>query len=234
MKKYVEILDAIKAAENGIRAAEQKEDELINSYMKVPDIEGKIAAHKAVENEIIENSERKKDLKLTVKILKHNAKVALFYETVPVALEILAKYEGKPYGKKTSDKIYREIKKATNCGFYISSSYGSYLYSLYPVEGSGNTYNISCGTEYINGEREPLLVNNKIQKIPFEKIELYYMDKEYVEDIPQRITELKTVYKEAVEKQKELNKICDRYNSLAVGDIENIYGNEIIWEDMKI
>lgn len=87
---------------------------------------------------------------------------------------------------------------------------------------------ISCGTEYKDGNKKPLLIDNKIQFVTFEEIELYYITREYVEDIPGRVEELRAIYIEAVEKQKELEAICSRYNSLAVGDLAHIHHDERI------
>lgn len=230
MKKYIEILEEIKKTGEAIRAAEANEKKLIDSYIKLEDIKSRIAKKRAVESEMIENSENIKNLKITMKILKNNARVALFYDVLPVALEILAKYSGKPYGEKTRQKISDEVKEKTNCRFYI----GFHSFEVYPVGGFGNDYNISCGTEYTNGNKKPLLVDNKIQLVTFEEIELYYISREYIENVPQRVEELKSVYKEAVVKQKELEAICSRYNSLAVGDLAHIYQDKRIYENMEI
>ena len=148
--------------------------------------------------------------------------------------DMIAKYSGKPYGEKTRQKISDEVKEKTNCRFYISSRYGSHSFEVYPVDGFGNDYNISCGTEYTNGNKKPLLVDNKIQFVTFEEIALYYISREYVEDVPQRVEELKAIYKEAVAKQKDLESICSRYNSLAVGDLSHIYHDKRIYENMEI
>ena len=234
MKKFIEILDDIKQTNEAIKAAEARENELVESYMTVCDLRERHEARKAVENEMLENSERKKDLVLTRKILTNNAKIALFNEVLPVALEILKKYSGKPYGEKTREKIAEEIKAATNCRFYINSRYDLRSFEVYPVDVSGNDYNISCGTKYINGSKKPLLINNKIQLVTFDELELYYISNVYVEDIPHRIEELKLLYKEAVTKQKELETICNCFNTLAVGGIPYIYSNKTLYSEMQI
>lgn len=232
MKKFVEILDDIKQTSEAIQVLKARENKLVESYTAICDLRERHEARKTVENEILENSEREKDLELTRKILKNNAKIALFNEVLPVALEILKKYSGRPYGEKTRQKISDEVKEKTNCRFYIESHYGSQSFEIYPVECCSNAYNISCGTDYTDGCKKPLLVNNKIQLVTFDELALYYISREYVEDVPQRIKELKTIYNEAVIKQKELRAICDSYNSLAVGDIQRIYYDKRIYENM--
>lgn len=232
MKKFVEILDDIKQTSEAIRAAKANEKDLIDSYIKLEDIKDRVTKKKEVETDIAANSENIKNLDLTIKILKNNAKIALFNDVLPVALEILAKYSGKPYGEKTRQKISDEIKEKTGCRFYIESHYGSQSFEVYPVERGGNGYNISCGTDYTDGCKKPLLVNNKIQLVTFDELALYYISREYIEDVPQRVEELKAVYKKAVVAQKELKYICDCYNSLAVGDIQRIYYDKHIYENM--
>lgn len=234
MKKFAEILDDIKQTSEAIKAAKARENELVESYMTVCDLRERHEARKAVENEMLKNSECKKDLELTRKILKNNAKIALFNEVLPVALEILEKYSGKPYGEKTREKIAEEIKAATNCRFYIGSRCDSHSFEVYPVDVFGNDYNISCGTKYANGDKKPLLVNNKIQLVAFDELELYYISNDYVEDIPHRVRELKRLYKEAVAKQKELESICNCFNVLAVGDVPYIYSNKTLYAEMQV
>lgn len=234
MKKFIEILDDIKQTSEAIQVLKAQENELVESYMGVCDLKERHEARKAVENEMLKNSECKKDLELTSKILKNNAKIALFNEVLPVALEILEKYSGKPYGEKTREKIAEEIRAATNCRFYIGSCYSSQSFEVYPVDTFGNDYNISCGAKYTNGNKKPLLINNKIQLVTFDDLELYYISNIYVEDIPHRIEELKLLYKEAVAKQKELETICNHFNALAVGDIPYIYSNKTLYAEMQI
>ena len=207
MKKFIDILEEIKQTSGAIAA---------------------------VENDMMKASEEKKDLQITIKILKNNAKIALFNEVIPVALEVLAKYSGKPYGEKTKQKISDEVKAATSCRFYISSCYSSNSFEVYPVDGFGNDYNISCGTEYTDGSRKPLLIDNKIQLVTFDEVELYYIAREYVADIPQRVEAIKAAHAEAVARQEELNAACSRFNALAVGDIEHLYYNKHIYTTMTI
>lgn len=234
MKKFIDILEEIKQTRKAITAAEARENELVESYMKICDLRERHEARKAAENDMTKASEEKKNLQITIKILKNNAKIALFNEVLPVALEVLAKYSGKPYGEKTRQKISDEIKEKTNCRFYIDSRYGSDSFEVYPVGTFGNDYNISCGTEYTNGNKKPLLIDNKIQLVSFEEIALYYIARDYVEDISHRVEELKQLYKEAVAKQKELEIICSCFNTLAVGDIPHIYKDKNIYENMQV
>lgn len=224
MKKFNEI----------IKELDEKTEELQNTYLNIMDIKERHEKRKTVENELVRLEEKKKDLQITIKVLNSNAKIALFNDTLPIVLEVLAKYKNKPYGPKTEEKIRDEIKEKTNCSFYISDRYSSQEYHIIPLEYSCNTYNIECGPQYIDGKQKKLLDGNKIQALEFSDITLYYTSKEYIDNIPKRIKELKRLYKKAYEKQQELSALCSEYNSLAVGNIKNIYKDKNIYPTMEI
>lgn len=234
MKKFTEILKEVNKTYQTIKEVEEKSKELQNTYLNIMDLKERHEKRKAVENDIARIEEKKKDLQITIKILNSNAKIALYNETLPIVLEVLAKYKNKPYGPKTEQKIKDEIKEKTNCSFYISVRYGSQEYHIIPLELSGNTYNIECGAKCIDGKQEKLLKENKIQVLEFSDITLYYTSKEYIDNIPKRIKEQKRLYKKAYEKQQELDIICSEYNNLAVGSIKNIYKNKIIFPNIEI
>lgn len=231
MEKFTNILETINQTREAIRTAESEENKLIESYTSISDLKEKVGAIKAVENDIVKVNEKKRDLQIALKILQNNAKIALFNEVMPVALEVLSKYNGKPYGTKTKQKISDEVKEKTGCRFYISSRYGSDSFDIYPSE--YNKDDITCGTTYKDGKQKQILIDNKIQPVKFEEIELYYIDREYIPDVPQRVEALKSLYKDAVAKQEELKAICDNFNKLAVG-INHIYYDKHLYKNMEI
>ena len=74
----------------------------------------------------------------------------------------------------------------------------------------------------------------KIKVPELNDLTLFYTSKEYIDNIPKRIKDLKRLHKKAYEKQQELEKICSEYNSLAVGNIKNIYKDKNIYPNMEI
>lgn len=234
MKKFNEIQKDIEKTYQTIKENNKKIDELVSTYYNIMDFKEKITQKRKVENEMCKLNEEIKDLTITIKILNSNAKIALFNEVMPQVLEVLAKYKNKPYGPKTEEKIKDEIKEKTNCSFYISDRYNSQEYHIIPLEYSGNTYNIECGPKFIDGKQKKLLEENKIQVPELNDLTLYYTSKEYIDNIPKRIKELKRLYKKAYEKQQELAAICSEYNNLAVGNIKNIYKDKHIFPNMEI
>lgn len=234
MKKFADILKEVNKTHKTIKEVDEKINELQNTYLNIMDLKERHEQRKNVENDIVILEEKKKDLQITVKILNSNAKIAFFNETMPTVLEVLAKYKGKPYGPKTEKKIKDEIKEKTNCSFYISTRYSSQEYHIIPLEFNNNNYNIECGSKCIDGKQKKLLDENKIQVLKFDDLTLFYTSKEYIDNIPKRIKELKRLYKKAYEKQQELGSICSEYNNLTVGNIKNIYKDKNIYPNMEI
>ena len=234
MKKFADIIKEVNQTQKKIKEVEEKTKEIRKTYLNITDIKERHEKMKTVENDIVKLEEKKEDLQITIKILNSNAKIALFNETIPVVLEVLTKYKGKLYGPKTEKKIKDEIKDKTGCGFYISSRYYLQEYHIFPLNINGNTYDIECGTKCENGKYKKLLDENKIQVPELNDLTLYYTSKEYIDNIPKRIKELKKLYKKAYEKQQELEKICSEYNNLAVGNIKNIYKDKNIYPYMDI
>lgn len=234
MKKFAEIIKEVNQTQKKIKEVEEKTKQIRKTYLNIINIKERHEKMKTVENDIVKLEEKKKDLLITIKILNSNAKIALYNETIPVVLEVLAKYKNKPYGPKTEQKIRDEIEERTSCSFYISDRYSSQEYHIIPLEFNHNYYNIECGTKYIDGKHKNLLDDNKIQVPELKDLTIYYSSKEYIDNIPKRIKELKRLYKKAYEKQQELEKICIEYNSLTVGNIKNIYKDKNIYPNMDI
>lgn len=225
MKKYNEIIDEI----NSIRVEKSKIMERLNKkfderFKKKTKKDDLMQTNK----EICTLQAAFRDAIIAEKLLLNNAKIALFTEIMPIALEIFNKYSGKPYGEKTKEKIREEIKQITGCIVYISKSYLQYKYVLTDLK---TNLSIECGTKYINDEQKPLLINNKIQAINIDEIELFYINNIYFNDINSTIAELKKIYALAYEKQQELEKLCSQFNALVVDGIENIYSITPIYKN---
>lgn len=233
MKKFNAIIRKVKQTQQKINELEEKTKQIRNTYKNIMDIKERHEKMKTVENELLRLEEKKKDLQITIKILNSNAKIALYNEVIPQVLKVLEKYKGKLLGPKTEQKIKDEIKEKTNCSFYISYRY-TQEYHIIPLDFSNNDYNIECGPKCIDGKQKKLLIDNKIQVPELNDLTIYYSSKEYIDNIPKRIKDLKRLYKKAYEKQKELEKICSEYNSLTVGSIKNIYKDKNIYPNMDI
>ena len=227
MQNVSEIMLEISATYKEIAEAEKREKDLTSQYMRASDFLARVEKHKELSAQLVEAAERVRDLKISVALLKNNAKLALFAEVVPVALEVLAKYNGKPYGEKTREKISTEIKNRTGCLFWIGDRYGSNEYRICPVDRYG--FDITVGTRRENGQSKPLLVDNKIQLVTVDDLTVQYINKHYFEDIPATVQEMRKAHARAVEIQKELGEACSAFNAFAVDGIEHIYKDKHIY-----
>lgn len=229
MKKYNDIVNDINMEWKNISILEEKH-EVINDEIKAlfcekslkekvifrkenkEMIEEKECVLKTIEDEI-------RDTKLKIKIMKNNAKIALFHEVMPVILDILKKYENKAHGEKTAKKIRDEIFEKTDCRCYISNA-SFKIYSRYDIE---------CGLKYINGKKNSLLPNNKVYVPTMEELELYWTGDTYIEDIEYHIVKLKRLHMEIYNMKNELNNLMSKYNDLTVSGIRHLYDGKAVY-----
>ena len=124
MKTTEQIYNDIQAIREAIEASEAEEKRLTDSFVNVSDRMERKDKFSEVAEALAAAEQKSRDLRISLKLVENNYRVATFHEVLPVVLEILAKYKGKPYGEKTRAKIYDEIKAATGAGVYIGNSYG--------------------------------------------------------------------------------------------------------------
>ncbi|WP_147354170.1 hypothetical protein [Clostridium sp. AF32-12BH] len=214
MKKYAEILAEISATYEKKQAAD-KEIETLSEPLKGLSFREKLEKNGTIQR-LSDLNLQIKDMDLTMLYLRNNAKIAAFNKFVPVILEVWNKYAGKVYGPKTKDKIRNEIKERCNCSFYIDNGF-----CVTPLDANlrNTSYGFVCGTKYENGTHTQMCVDNKIQPLDFSDLELYYIKKDYVENIPEAIVEIRKLEAEAAEKQEELKAICEKFNAMTVEGI---------------
>ena len=228
MMKFTEIMEAIKALNTEVQEAENAQKAETERYFATFEgltIKERIAQKKEnpeAEAEhlqrIAETQETITNGKLKLKLMQNNARISLFNEVMPLVLEVLQKYNGKPHGEKTSQKIRDEIKEKTNCFVYVNSD----SFRIVPCETVGNTYNVECGTKYENGNKKKVLIDNKINVVSMEDLEVYYINRTYFEDLEATVRELKRIHAEAKQKQEELKALCSQFNKLSVDGISNL------------
>lgn len=236
--KYSEIVKAIEENRRDIKGMQHALDTEIDNHFKQFDgmslkekIEAKKANKEAEEKHLARIAELQEsviDARLKLRYMENNAKIALFNEVMPIVVNIWNKYNGKPLGAKTAEKIKAEIAKETNCSMYLSNRYGNEDIHIMELD---THFEFTCGTKYLylTGNKKQLLIDNKVQSLVFEDLELYYINREYVEDINGTIEELKRLRKEAEEMQKKLQDICSLFNKLTVDGIKNIRYSESIY-----
>lgn len=232
MMKFTEIMETIKALNTEIKEAEERQNAETDRYFATFEgltIKERIAQKKEnpeAEAEhlqrISETQETITNGKLKLKLMQNNARISIFNEVMPIVLEVLQKYNGKPHGEKTSQKIREEIKEKTNCFVYVNSD----SFRIVPCGTVGNTYNVECGTKYENGNKKKVLIDNKINLVSMEDLEVYYINRTYFDDLDTTVTELKRIHAEAQKKQEELKELCSQFNKLSVEGIKDLNHTE--------
>lgn len=222
MKKFTEILVDIRKVEAELETVKQcKENLKKDIYDNI--IKGFTKERAEHEKEMTANAEKLSELTLALHILRNNAKIAIYNEVVPIAVETFNKYVGKPYGEKTKNKICNEIAKKTHFRCYIRSRYSMQNLEIVPIDFYNYSYGISVGTHQ---SLETFLIDNKIQKIVFEDLELWYTENKYIEHIQEHVLDLKAAYAQALHARKELENACEKFNTLVVGDIKRIHADD--------
>ena len=97
-----------------------------------------------------------------------NKRIEIYNKAMAHVLDILKKYNGKPYGEKTRAKISNELKAACGCALYLNRSYQEDI-SIIPLNDQGYTdyrfsYNDFC--VYVKypqrDKRRVLTADNKV------------------------------------------------------------------------
>ena len=107
-------------------------------------------------------------IEIMMKVEHDNMRRAIYNYAMPIALDIMRKYSGKPYGEKTRQKISDEMKARTGCALYFSSSgYGGEIH-ITPLNAEGYNnmafrYNdFEIYGKYIDGSKRSPLTGNLI------------------------------------------------------------------------
>lgn len=230
MKTFKEIMQDIKSARMQLEESKATEKALTDKWLSEYDREKRKETYKDYTQDLIKAEKATKNLSLTIKFMQNNARIALFHDVMPVLLDILSKYKGKPYGEKTREKIAKELEERIGARAYIGTRYDTDEIRIYPSNSFGNTYTITVGTK----PNEHILIDNKIQILPIEYFSIWYINKRYFEDIQAAIDEMETLYNKAYSMQKELDSVCSAFNKYAVEGIESIYCDKRIYERMIV
>ena len=208
MKKFEEILMDIHNTTFEIGDINGEIEEVIDGYT-LP-----IRSDKEKDQQLIDLNNKLRDIRVTLKFLKNNARISLYKSVMPVIVEVLMKYKGKPLGEKTKEKIYKECQDKTNCWVSISSR--EYMEEIYI--GSKRTCDTTLSVTARVSYNKRLLVENKIQELTVDDFVLCGAG-EYIEDVPGRMVELKECLHKAVDAYEAYIKLAKEYNRLGVGII---------------
>lgn len=227
MKKYTEILEEIKKARAAIKDTAKAEKEMerlsfIETRKTGTDAEAEAAKEKlqAAMERYQKECDNNETQQIKIEILKDNAARALFAENIGIICDIWNKYEGKPHGEKTAQKIRDEMKNATGLRVYIGNKYDDANIKIYFDYNNGAPFHDLEFLPTWNGEKQPALKDNKIVKINPDNMRVYCCG-EYVENVNAHIKALKKAHAAALEAEKALEAAISKYNELTRGKINH-------------
>lgn len=213
MEKYKEMLAIIAKTSAEIESTKRSYKELESSITGSSPLE-RFKNRKALTNDLNALSRKENYLHLVLKLQHYNLQVVTLNELKPVIVKILEKYQNKPYGPKTKDKISNEFKELT--GFYISFFDKNFYTEIYVVD---YDHHFSLNIDSDNDHK--VLENNRIQVVTADHLRVYNVN-EYINDIPAYIEKLKAAYNNLKEKYKEFDALAHAYNDLCIGDVERV------------
>lgn len=201
-KKLINLDERHAAAASGDR---EKHAELIKAFKENAE---KI---KAIEELIYKN-------KIVLKYLNDNYKFSVVAENKPVIAAILAKYNNKPYGEKTKNKIHDEIFTAGGFHVYITNEK---ITIRFPDE----YYNeIIINAEYNN----PFITNEN--RINAAALENATAREKYTENPQKAANNLIDAYNKTRDALKALNAAIDNYNELKPADLDHLYTSFYLYD----
>jgi hypothetical protein len=153
---------------------------------------------------------------MRAEILKENAMQAFAAQYLAKICEIWNKYEGKPHGEKTADKIRAELNALTGQNIYIGNKYSRASITIYTARGVA-VDNFEIGTKG-GSEARATDENNRILKLDPDALRVYYCG-EYVYNIGAHIKALKKAYEDAKKAIEKAAEAFGKYNELTRGNM---------------
>lgn len=166
----------------------------------------------ANEAEYIKTCEAEYVEKIAAAYIRDNIKIALYYEVAAVVKAVLTKYNGKPYGEKTKEKIREEIKAATGCGVWFTKN----EVNIHELNKEGYTspacFEVRVTTPYNN----PIFTDeNKINAGALDEVHIYQT---YTENPRKAARELIKKHRAAYTAAEKLNTLLsDLYHAAPTG-----------------
>lgn len=223
MKNLQVLKKDLQKTRDNIKALQAKQKELDNidarrAALDEKDFDKYVALKEenaANEAEYIATCEAEYIEKIVAAYIRDNIKIALYHETITVIKEVLKKYDGKPYGEKTKEKIRNEIKAATGCSVW----FGKNEINIYELNKEGYTspacFEVRATTPYDN----PLITDeNRINAGALDKVHIYQT---YTENPRKAARELIKKHRAAYVAAEKLNALLSDLYNAAPDQIKN-------------
>lgn len=168
---------------------------------------------------------------LIKKIEHDNNRQMLFKTVMPHVLDILKKYNGKPYGEKTKAKIRQELIDKCGCALYLYNGYHEDI-SIVPLNSNGyndfrysyNDFNIYVKYPRRDGLR-PLGKDNKINS-EFDFSDFYMSDcHDYIDDPEAHADNILASFENLRERYDEFSRCISVFNNMLPSNVQHEYIN---------
>lgn len=217
MKKFIEVMEELKAAREEKRNIEKQVQDIVDMKHEIIKKYGikninEMLDRKEVNEKLSALGLQEKRKEIEIKILSNNLEKAVINDIMPMFVEVWNKYKGKRHGEKTSEKIRKELKEKT--GFFVSVGC-SFEQKIYISDGK------EIKSEVYLKKGSKLLEDNVILEVNENSFFVYGGD--YVENIEGRVDALLSAYEKAKKKKEEAENACKVFNELTVGNIDNLY-----------
>lgn len=193
---------------------------------KIAEIEKSLKEMPWKDRELSNLAEEEIQLEVENRIWKDNARRVVFDYTVKNLVEVLEKYNGKPYGEKTKEKICQEMIDRCNIAVYLSESEYRNMASFTPLNSkgySGTMFNYDDFDVYgemrgTDRKRVKVLIANKIQALNEDD---FYLSNcpAYVENVTERAETILKGFESLKVKKEEFERKCSEFNNLLPSSI---------------
>lgn len=190
------------------------------------DITEKKAAWEKIKTDTERAAYELQPLEIELKIRHDNIRRMIYNATLPAILDTLKKWNGKPYGEKTKQKISDEMKARFNCALYLSNQYGGKI-DIVPLNGEGYTnYNFKYSdfdiyTRYNKDGNQPHILNDNKINGTLTNDDVYLSDcPEIVPDPSARAAEILAAFTELKRNQDQFEREITKFNNLLPSGIE--------------
>ena len=183
------------------------------------------AARAAKEAEINRLQTANTSAKIAKKIVFDNARIVAGEMLIAAITETLKKYDGKPYGEKTKEKIAKEICDKTGFYFYITRHYSFEDYYITPAwEHDTHKYFNSCDFYFDartnDNTRGEILNGNKINISGL--VFSFATGISFVSDVPARVAEILKNWETAKEAAANYAKAAAAFNEIIPSGMDRI------------
>lgn len=216
MKNYVECIEELKVCMDKTKELIREQTSAYDNFLKFVNKPGESAAAEKL-------CDAQKNLTYINNVycyLLNNAKYVYFHECMPKIIEIWNGYAGKKLGKKTQEKIEKEVKEKFNCNFTINHNDWSSFFHICDPDFMDMNFDV-----WFNALSDMVDNENRIVRINMKDLFVHGDAKKYFDNIPATIMDNDILYEKIQNKMDEVRKLCKKYNDNIVSGIDKLNAN---------